>query len=609
MLALPAALLVLACFGAPGVALLRRLAPELDPTEALVYGVPTGWAVCSFVLIGLSCVFGLRAGLVVLVGAAAAALSIPTLRRTPWERPRGLGLFAGAVLVLFALRWLLFWSTAFTLEGDGLWASQLSLWGDGAQHLGDITSFAYGDNFPPHHPRFPGHAFNYHYLAAVTSAALVKVGLSPWAALSLHSFVGSCFIGLSVFVFARRLGLSASAAAVSLSLFILGGGLGWWGRVAGHDVSNLRWLNLFFALLAPQRGLLFGVPLGLLVVRLLGLRSFVLAGAVAALLPYAHLGTFLTLALLTPVLALSFPSRRWIGFFATWVALGAPQILIQQAGSVGAASAIRWLPGWLAPPDPWILFWLKNLGAFGPLLFVALVVPLGLPAASRRLMLCFQPLFIAANLVAFQPWDWDNTKILMWWYLASCFLVTALLVRLWRSGPATVVRPALAVLVLTLTLSGLLENLEQARGRQRHLLLTTEEIDVARRVRELTTPHALFVAGLKHNHPVPVLSGRRVLMGYGGWLWSQGIDSKTREAEVRAIFALAPAAEALIAKYHVSFVVVGPDERLNLGANPEAWRARYPAILRTDQYEVFSVAPNREATGAMPARPATTEAR
>jgi len=608
MVALLAGSAVLACFGACGVAILRRAAPELDPSEALVYGVPLGWAVVSLLLLGLACAFGLHAWLVVLLAVAGAALSIPALRTMPWTLPRW-GWLASAALVLLALRWLLFWSTAFTLRADGLWASQLSLWGDGAQHLGDITSFAYGDNFPPLHPRFPGHAFNYHYLAAVTSAALVKVGMTPWAALALHSFFGSIFIALAVFVFARRLGLGSGAAATALLLFVVGGGLAWSGRLTGHEIPNLRWLNMFFALLAPQRGLLFGVPLGLLVLRLLVLRSFAAAGAVAALLPYAHLGTFLTLALLTPVLAIAFFSWRWILFFATWVALGAPQILIQQAGSAGAASAIRWLPGWVAPPDPWLFFWWKNLGAFGPLLLVAFVIPGLLPPPSRRLLLGFQPLFVVANLVVFQPWDWDNTKILMWWYLASCFLVAALLARIWDLEPRAVLRPVVATVVVTMTMSGVLENLDQARGKQRNRLLTTEELDVARRVRALTPPHALFAVGLQHNHPVPVLSGRRVLLGYGGWLWSQGIDFKARASDERSIFALSPDSAALIERYQLAYVVLGPDERKSFGADPEAWRARYPSILKTEGYEVFSVSPSRGATGATPAPSSTTGSR
>src|SRR4030095_15141382 len=161
MVALLAGSAVLACFGACGVALLRRV-PALDPNEALVYGAPLGRAVASLALLVVACATGLHAWLVVLLGLACAGGAWSARRTLRWSRPPALGGFALVVLAAFALRWLLFWGTAFPLEADGLWASQLSLWGDGAQHLGDITSFAYGGNFPPHHPRFPGHAFNYH---------------------------------------------------------------------------------------------------------------------------------------------------------------------------------------------------------------------------------------------------------------------------------------------------------------------------------------------------------------------------------------------------------------------------------------------------------------
>jgi uncharacterized membrane protein len=250
----------------------------------------------------------------------------------------------------------------------------------------------------------------------------------------------------------------------------------------------------------------------------------------------------------------------------------------------------------VAAPDQWLLFWLKNLGAFLPLLLAAVLVRTALPEPSRRLLLGFQPLFVISNLFIFQPWDWDNTKVLFWWYLASCFLVAALLVRLWDLGPRLLVRPALAVLVLSMIGSGLIENVDQARGKQRNVLLTTEEIEFARRVRESTDPHALFVTGFKHNHPVSVLAGRRVLMGYTGWLWSQGIDFTVREREVRSIMKLAPDAEALLARYGVAYVAVGPDEREHLAADPDAWRQRYPSVLRTANYELFSVAPSRGAT-------------
>ena len=597
-MALLAGVAVLACFGAVGVALLRRASPALDPVEHLVYGIPLGWVLASLAILVLACLVDLHPWLVVGVAAVALSVSIPGWRFPRLGRPKGATLVAAIVLGILALRWLLFWSGAFTVDVQGLWTSQKSLWGDAAQHLGDTASFAYGHNFPPLHPRYPGAPFNYHFLSSITSACLVEVGLSPWAALALHSFFGCVLIALAVYLFGRRLGLSQGAAATALVLLVLGGGLGWWTRLTGQEVGNLRWLNVFFALFAPQRGLMYGVPLGLLVLTLIRLRSFVLAGFVAGLLPYAHLGTLLSFAMLTPFLFLLFPERRWFGFFAVWALVAGPQVLVQQAGSVGAASAMRFLVGWVARPDPWLLFWLKNLGAFLPLLVAALSLRTGLPEPSRRFLLAFQPLFLISNLFIFQPWDWDNTKVLVWWYLASCILVAALLARLWVTGPKLFVRPALAVLVLTMIGSGVIENVEQARGRQRNVLLTAEEIEFARRVRESTDPHALFATGLKHNHPVSVLAGRRVLMGYTGWLWSQGIDFSVRERDLRSIMKLTPDAGALLAGYGVAYVVVGPDEREHLAADPEAWRSRFPSVLRTPSYELFSVAPSRGATAS-----------
>lgn len=613
------AVLVLAALGAPGVALLRRKAPFLAPLEQATYGFAVGHVAAALVLLVLACLFGFGTALVVLVAGASTALAAWLVRGTgslarPDLRPwlRGGRLFAAVVVAALALRWAFFYAGALTLDRTGLWAGHRNLWGDWALHLGDVCSFAYGGNFPPVHPRFLGHAFNYHYLTSISAAALVEVGLAPTRALCLHSFVFSIVIALAVFAFARRLGLGHGAAALALVLFVLGGGLGWWTALraivhgqglsgplwdaAAQGDAHFRWLNVFFSLIAPQRSVLYGLPLGMLALTLLlegsarpRWKPFLAAGLVAGLLPFAHLGTLLALALLTPVLFLVFPSRRWFAFFAVWGVVGAPQVLIQQGGGVGAASALRFVPGWVAPPTPWLTFWLLNLGLFGPLLLATFALPDLLPQRSRRFLLAFQPLFVAANLFVFQPWDWDNTKVLVWWYLASCVLVAALLARIYALRPAWLLRPIVLLVVVSLTLSGILENANQMLGRDRHLLLTPEEVELARSIRAGTDPKAVFAIGLQHNHPVSVLTGRRVLTGYPAWLWSQGIDSTERERDLREILTLGPDATSLIARYGIDYVVVGPEERTKLGADPAAWRARYPVAFHTAHYDVFDV--------------------
>jgi uncharacterized membrane protein len=86
-----------------------------------------------------------------------------------------------------------------------------------------------------------------------------------------------------------------------------------------------------------------------------------------------------------------------------------------------------------------------------------------------------------------------------------------------------------------------------------------------------------------------MLSGRRIVMGYPGWMWSQGADTVERERDLRAIFALSPQAPALMKKYGVSYVVIGPNERETMGANLDAYRAGYRTVVRTNTYDVFDV--------------------
>jgi hypothetical protein len=295
------------------------------------------------------------------------------------------------------------------------------------------------------------------------------------------------------------------------------------------------------------------------------------------------------MALITPFLFLLFPAKRWFWFFGVWVLMAVPQIYVQQGGGAGAASAIRFQSGWIAAPDNWAWFWLKNLGAFAPLAATALFDRSLLDPFVRPVLWAFVPVFVLGNLLVFQPWDWDNTKFLIYWFLAVCALVSTALVQMWTENRGLAVRLFLAATVVTMTLSGLLENFEQLLGRDRHLLLTREEMDLADAIRRVTPPHAIIAAGIQHNQPVSVLSGRPVVTSYPGKMWSQGIDTAERERDLRAILSLSPKARELMAKYGVSYVVIGPYERDKMGADLDGYRRAYRGVFRTSNYEVFDV--------------------
>jgi hypothetical protein len=108
-------------------------------------------------------------------------------------------------------------------------------------------------------------------------------------------------------------------------------------------------------------------------------------------------------------------------------------------------------------------------------------------------------------------------------------------------------------------------------------------------LRRLTPPEARFLTADKHNHPVPIVAGRQIVLGYRGWLWTHGASTGEHLRDVTAIYAGVPEAPALLRHYGVDYVVVGPHERRAFAVREEWLRERYPIVLETPSYRVYGV--------------------
>jgi hypothetical protein len=634
MLSVLLSLAWLVALSAFGVAFVTRLVPILRPLERVAYGATLGMVIGTLALVPLATFLGFGAGVVVLDGLlavlAAAWLCLRVGEGASFTRIRSMrpsfggsidllrraGIAPVVVIGALAVRWAFYWRSALTNEASGLWAGHINIWGDWTVHLGVVSSFLYGANFPPEHPRFAGHPFSYHYLADLTSAGMAALGMDPGGALSLHSWIGSVLVLLALYAFARRLTGNRGAATLAVVLFVLGGGLAWFATVikieASHDLVgtlleepwerninrlyNIWWVNMFFGFLASQRAFLYGLPMAMAILTTLlvgtrtrDVRLFAAAGLIAGFLPLAHLATLLALAIVIPVLFLFFPQRGWILFGIVWVAVAVPQLLVQQGGGPGALSAFRWQLGWVSEDDQWFWFWLKNLGWFLPLLVIGFFSRGLMPERSRRFLAGFMAVFAVGNVAVFQPWDWDNHKILVYFFLAGTIVVAALLARAWRESRSVAVRVLVGVTVLSLVLSGVLEDFNQWQGKSRFIMLEAEEIQLAELVRESTPARSLFITGMENHDPIATLAGRRLLVGYDGWLWTEGIPYGDRQADVRAIYRFGTEAPALLAAHGVDYVLIGPHELENLSANEDEFAARYPIAVETANYRVYDV--------------------
>jgi hypothetical protein len=121
-------------------------------------------------------------------------------------------------------------------------------------------------------------------------------------------------------------------------------------------------------------------------------------------------------------------------------------------------------------------------------------------------------------------------------------------------------------------------------------LVEGDEVALGMALRRVTAPGARFLTADRHTHPVPVVAGRRVVLGYRGWLWTYGLDSDRVLEDVRSMYAGGAGVPALLRRYAVDYVVVGPWEREAFLVDEAFFAARYPLLLARGAYRVYSVA-------------------
>jgi hypothetical protein len=115
-------------------------------------------------------------------------------------------------------------------------------------------------------------------------------------------------------------------------------------------------------------------------------------------------------------------------------------------------------------------------------------------------------------------------------------------------------------------------------------------LEVADWVRGHTSPTAVFAVADEHNSPIPTLAGRRVLIGFPGWLWTYGLpDYVAKGADLKRILAGDPSAPDLVRKYGVGYVMIGPQE-IPRGASRAFWDEHGTLVYDKDGYAVYLVA-------------------
>lgn len=564
--------------------------------------------------------------------------------RSRWRSGRALPLWL--LLVLAGVFFIPFYSHALQTRADGLYAGYVNIWGDWCTHLslaGYLSHARYV--LPPDNPFFSGVKLTYPFLPDLLSGALLHLGLSLQQSLPLTSGIMSLALVVVFYSTAQRLAGDRWTAVIAVLIFFLGGGLGFLNILqdvaphAGGPLASLgalvqvllhpvreysldrstgyQWLNPILAYLVPQRTTLFGFGVGMVVVALAWYarstgerREFLLGGVLLGLMPLLHASSYFDLALFFTVLAivdlgfaLARGNRRqtilnWAAFLVPAALIGLPQVLMILPPAAYSHGFLRLQLGWLASTadTPYhlnvVLFWVLNTALLIPLALASYFLGRGGKPGMMRFLAPAWALFILPNIVILQPWDWDNTKWFVWWAILVAIMAALVLGQMVRRGP--VMAAVAALLLLVTTASGILDVTRAAQPSLPGVsfrLLDNDELRVAAWARDHTPQSAIFLTGWQNNHPILTLSQREVVMGYPGWIWTWGLSPDQRQADVRTMFHGGGGSEALLRQYHVSYVVIGPEEMdatNGPGADRAYFRAHHRSVFQSREYEVFS---------------------
>jgi hypothetical protein len=492
----------------------------------------------------------------------------------------------------FAFRsfcWLLY------IDGNSLKVQSINNLGDLSLHLTYIRNFASGVALWPDNPIFVFSKLRYPAGTDLANALLLLLGVDLMRGLIWAGLIGSI---ATFYAFYRWSGLFGVAG------FLFNGGLTGFaifstGKWMDYQADKIAWKSLPLAMFVTQRGLLYALPAGLLLLyqwRAKYLRRdelpdsqrseaplpFWLELTLYATMPFFHFHTFLALSVVAAFLFLfgNMKLRKHLGTLVGAALLPATFFVWSITDHFGARSLMKLQAGWVQRTGdmahPFFYFWLLNFGAWVPLVLalVALAIWRAYQPAEKRFDFNRSPsvpflipaavVFLIACLVKTAPWEWDNIKLIIWAYiLVLPFLWTELIGR-WPE-------PARIAVCLALFFSGFVSLFGGlAAGRDGYGIADRAEVDAVGQVVRRLPAEARYAGFPTYNHPL-LLQGRKMVLGYPGHLWTQGFDYGPVEQQLKLVMQGAPNWREQAQQLRARYIFFGREEKANYPTSTRPW--------------------------------------
>lgn len=461
----------------------------------------------------------------IIIGLGAAVLAIGTgqfdktpLKPGPWD---------WVMFVAFALVSLRGFLWVVGERGNEVFVLSPNNLGDMSLHLNFIRYLASGVPFWPESPILTGAPLTYPLGADLFNSLLETCGVNTYRGLVWAGLFGAALTGFTLW----RWG-----GAFALAAFLFNGGLVGFAVFKSWHFDDFQgeliWKNLFLSMFVTQRGLLFAIPAGLLLLTAWRDQFFRdrrpaiatwLQFVFYAGMPLFSFHTFIFLsAILAGIFLLRAPSRIPLAIFVGAAVIPATVCVLLITGnfysSGGLHMAWAWLPNFYAKPEDkgWITV-LKDFGITLPLALVTIILAFWKKDAEAR---CFTliaaVIFLICCVVGFSRWEWDNMKLMMWCWLA-------LVPYLWGLVLRPLAWPAQVAICFVLFFSGAASLIGGLDARHGYSIGSRSELAAWQAAVRNIPATDRFAVIPDYNHPL-ILLGRKVAVGYDGHLFSHGLD-------------------------------------------------------------------------------------
>ena len=560
-----------------------------------------------------------------------------------WENPASIIIFASFVIFAYCLN-----THTILLNSDGSLHTGQATYGDMNMHIGFITSIAKQHTFPPEYSIYPGIKLAYPFLSDSISSSLYLLGASLRVAYIIPMLVAVMQVFCGFYCFIKFWFKKGSVAFIAFILFFYDGGFGFIHFLNKVNFSknftefyftptsigdyNYRWAQIIANMLIPQRATLFGWAVLFPLLAFLyyakenrSIKSFLIAGIMAAGLPMIHTHSFLALGIICAVwlfwdmykekesyLLLKLAGIIWVVFFfllrmyndktgliekngfiimiaglgiiavlfvkeivscfknstiksyiQTWgvflipvILFAFPQLLFWTFGQASGDGFLRSHFNWSNTNDNYFIFYLKNIGITFLIFFPAWV------SAKKKELQTASPMlliFFIAELVVFQPNEYDNNKLLFVAFVFMCGIVSDFVIKLFEKNWNIILKCALAVSLLFVGVfsSGMTIARECVSDYE---LYSKAQVDATEYIEKNTDERAVFLTGDNHNNAVAALTGRSIVCGADTFLCYHGINTVERKSEVANMYADPVGNKELYKKYNVSYIFVSDVE-------------------------------------------------